>query len=489
MKAPPGQRSTERRLTWADALRIGLVGLLGALIGIGMGNAVGTSVGLGPLDLTTRLTVGVGSTFDVGVAAVRLNTAGPAGLSVTAHDLRTSGPTDLADSLTAFSDVGGVAASLLSDTMAHLAGFASIGALLGLLLGLVTHRRVLGHRTSERGRRAVYVAGTWLAVGTLATAIIGPSVDLARRTWTPVVGLSVEGQMLPDVQVSGTLLDETVRALERNENFYQELQLNTASAMEGIAEADAERGLSAFVLESDLHCNLGMTRVISEVAAGSGANFVLSAGDITMSGSQLEALCTEVYLRRLGGTPLVLVLGNHDSDQTGADLEAAGATVLHYEPVEIAGLTLLGDSDPQRSQIGSPTVLRDSETTQEFTDRTTETACDTESDVLVVHNPAHAQGAVEAGCAPLILSGHRHHEEGPTVTGDTVGYTVDNSGGTGENTLSYGPLATDSAVALFYYRPDTGVVIGFRTVQFGTDGAVEAGDYRLLNPGKLDRGR
>lgn len=480
--------ASKHRLSRADAARILLVGLLGALIGLGLGDAVGTGGNLGPLDVTTRLTVGVGSTFDVGVAALRVDTPGPVGLSVTANDVRFTGPSDLADTLTSFSDVKAVAANLLGGTLDHLSDFASVGALIGLLMGLATHRRLLGLRPTRRLRRAVYAAGSWLAVGTLATALIGPSVDLASRSWTPVVGLSVEGQVLPDVQVAGNLLDETVRVLEENENFYARLRTSTASAMAEIADEDAERGLAAFVFESDLHCNLGMTRVISEVATQSQAGFVLSGGDITMSGSQLEALCTDVYQRRLGGTPLVLVLGNHDSDQTGDDLDAGGAAVLHGEPIGVAGLTLLGDSDPYRSQIGAPTALRGAETAQEFTDRTAETACDIRPDILIVHNPALAESAIEDQCAPLVLSGHLHHEEGPTVTGDTVAYAVDNSGGTAENTSSYGPLATDSSVAVFYYDAETAAVQGFRTIAFGRDGSVSVGDFRLLNPGKLNRG-
>lgn len=482
-------------LSWKDAARIVLLGLLGAAIGLGLANAIGTVGNLGPLDVTTRLTTGVGSTFDVGVAAVRLDTPGPVGLSITANDVRFTDPDDLAETLTSFGDVQAVADSLLRATIAHLGGYAAAGALIGLLLGLLTHRQLLGHRATSRQRRAVYAAGAWLTIGCLATSVIGASVSLANRSWTPVVGLSVEGQVLPDVQVAGNLLDEAVRVLQENEGFYQELRLNTAEAMAAIAEQDQERGLSAFVFETDLHCNLGMTRVIAEVAEQSGASFVLSGGDTTMSGTQLEALCTDVYLNRLGGTPLVLVLGNHDSQQTGADLEAGGAGVLRGEPADIAGLTLLGDSDPHRSQIGSPTFLRGDETAAEFTGRIADVACDAEPDVLVVHDPMHAASAIEDECAPLVLSGHRHRVAGPTVMGDaapyTVAYTGDNSGGTGENTPSYGPLATDSAVALFYYDveadADSAAVQGYRTVIFDRDGSVSVTDYRELDAGQFNR--
>jgi len=486
--AAPMSDNSRHRLSPADAARIMLLGLLGAVIGLGLGNAVGAVGDLGPLDVTTRLTTGVGSTFDVGVAAVRLDTPGPVGLSVTANDVHFSGPTDLAETLTSFTDVEAVASSLLRGTLGHLGEYAQTGALVGLLIGLITHRPWRGRPATKQRRRAAYAAGGWLAVGALATSVIGPSVSLASRSWTPVVGLSVEGQEVPNVQVAGNLLDEALRVLEQNENFYRQLQTSTATAMLEIAEQDAERGLAAFVFESDLHCNLGMTRVISQVAAQAQANFVLSAGDITMSGTQLEALCTDVYLSRLGGTPLVLVLGNHDSVQTGQDLEQSGAAVLRGEPRSVAGLTVLGDSDPYRSQIGSSTTLRGEETAAEFTDRSAEVACETDPDILVVHDPAHAATAIEDQCAPLVLSGHRHREVGPTVTGDTVSYSVDNSGGTGENTPSYGPLATDSAVALFYYDPDTGAVDGQRTVTFGRDGSATVGDYKRLEPSKINRG-
>ena len=490
MKTPsPGSGSgaSRHRLNPGVAARILLLGALGAIIGLGLGNAVGAVGDLGPLDVTTRLTTGVGSTFDVGVAAVRLDTPGPVGLSITANDVRFSSPTDLAETLTSFGDVEAVARSLLRDTLAHLGHYAEAGALAGLLVGLATHRPWRGRPSTRRRRRTAYAAGGWLALGALATSMIGPSVNLASRSWTPVVGLSVEGQEVPDVKVAGNLLDEAVRVLEQNESFYQALRANTATAMLEIAEEDAERELSVFVFESDLHCNLGMTRVISEVATQAQAGFVLSGGDITMSGTQLEALCTDVYLGRLGDKPLVLVLGNHDSVQTGDALEKGGAAVMRGEPVNIAGLMLLGDSDPSRSQIGAPTTLRGEETIAEFTERTAETACDTEPDILVVHDTAHAATAIEDRCVPLVLSGHRHREVGPTVTGGTVSYTADNSGGTGENTPSYGPLATNSTVALFYYDPETGAVDGRRTVEFSRDGSVVVNDYRVLDPGKVNR--
>ena len=202
-----------------------------------------------------------------------------------------------------------------------------------------------------------------------------------------------------------------------------------------------------------------------------------------MSGTQLEALCTDVYVRRLAGVPLVLVLGNHDSVQIGADLEGRRAAVLRGEPVGVADLTLLGDSDPYRSQIGSPTTLRGDETAAEFTARMADAACEAAPDILVIHDPEHAAAAIQDQCAPLVLSGHRHSEEGPTRTGDTVAYTVDNSGGTGENTPAYGPLASNSSLALFYYDRETGAVDGYRTIEFGRDGPVNVSDYSALPTG------
>ena len=134
----------KHRLSWADAGRILLVGVLGSLIGLGLGNAVGTASDLGLLDVTTRLTVGVGSTFDVGVAALRVDTPGPVGLSVTANDVRFSDPADLADTLTSFGDVEAVAATLFGATLGHLRDFALVGGLIGLLLALATHRPLFG---------------------------------------------------------------------------------------------------------------------------------------------------------------------------------------------------------------------------------------------------------------------------------------------------------------------------------------------------------
>lgn len=480
------RRRTGAPLRWSEFARMLALALLGAVLAAGLTNAIGARSTLGPLDITTRITAGVGTTFDVGVAAVRTDTPGPVGLSITANDVRFSSAGELAQTLNSFGDVSAIAERLLIELLLQLGAFAAAGALVGLLLGLVLHRSVRGFRAPKRLRRNVYVAAVWLMLGTVVTSVLGPSVNLAGRSWETVRGLSVEGTAVPDLQVSGDLLNEAVRLVSGNEAFYERLRTRTAEVLAEVAAEDRERGLANFLFESDLHCNLGMARIIGDVAGQLESGFVLSGGDLTMSGTQLESLCTNIYLDRMpGGVPVVLVLGNHDSEQTGADLDDRGATVLAGEPVEVDGLVVVGDSDPNRSAIGEGTRLRGSETVEEYTARVEEFAEEAEPDVLLVHDPAHAASAIEEGLAPLVLSGHRHREDGPTRTGTTFSYTVNNSGGTGESTPSYGPLATTASVALFYYEPETGDVRGYRTVDFSTDGDVQASPYQELVFGKL----
>src|SRR5699024_1143662 len=56
-----------------------------------------------------------------------------------------------------------------------------------------------------------------------------------------------------------------------------------AGAAGGQEDADdSDRAVSTFVFGSDLHCNIGMARVVGEVAGMSGADAYIDGGDITM---------------------------------------------------------------------------------------------------------------------------------------------------------------------------------------------------------------
>jgi len=49
------------------------------------------------------------------------------------------------------------------------------------------------------------------------------------------------------------------------------------------------------------------------------------------------------------GLPFLVATGNHDSDITEAQMRAAGITVLDGQVVNAAGVSVLGDDDPEHN--------------------------------------------------------------------------------------------------------------------------------------------
>ena len=100
---------------------------------------------------------------------------------------------------------------------------------------------------------------------------------------------------------------------------------------------------------SDLHCNQAMTELISRLAHATQPSMVLSSGDDTVNGTAAERGCIRREAAIPDGVPFLVATGNHDSDVTEAQMRSVGMTVLDGQVVEAAGLSVLGDDDPEHN--------------------------------------------------------------------------------------------------------------------------------------------
>src|SRR5699024_9560534 len=114
--------------------------------------------------------------------------------------------------------------------------------------------------------------------------------------------------------------------------------------------------IATFLVVSDIHCNVGMSRIIGRVAKARHADAVLAAGDSTMTGTSREKCCVDSMNRAITkGVTTVWVKGNHDSAKTVGQAKKDGVKVLDGDPESVDGIRILGDGDPRRTIFGQGT--------------------------------------------------------------------------------------------------------------------------------------
>lgn len=390
--------------------------------------------------------------------------------------------------------------ALAVDAARRAAGTAVVLVLAGWAL-----RRLLGPvRRAEvaavaRRRRVPIALGTALAVavaGTMTASEPRPEVGDGTRTasrvfdGTPFEGARITGRLAALVDTYGGM---ALDAYRDNEAFYQGATASVTAAWttrmerEGLdptgrrtaatAQPDPHPDLVTALVISDLHCNVGMASVVSEVATLADVDLVLNAGDSTVDGTFVEQYCVDTFARAVPrGVPYVISDGNHDSTETAAQEAAAGATVLRGEVVEVAGLRILGDRDPTATRLGGGTQQTGDETVRDVSRRLADLACeDHRVDLLLVHQPVMGNDAIERGCVPTQVSGHMHRRSGPTRVGEGVRYVSSSTAGATYGYSTLGPLAGTAELTVLRFDARSGAAVDLRVVSVGTSGVATVG--------------
>jgi hypothetical protein len=386
------------------------------------------------------------------------------------------------------------------------------GAGLGLAAVIGVLAVLSGPRQRFRPARARTAVGA--VSGTVVVLLVAALVVPIQRPRPIDPNPAFVGTPLEGAQVTGRLsgvIDELARLVAdftaENDAFYTSalqsldsawddrpltVRLTPGAALVPPPAEGAWRGgrtgenVTTAVFASDLHCNVGMSRVVAEVVARADADLYIDGGDITMTGTTAENYCFDSLDHELpGDLPKVFVKGNHDSVDTVDHARRSGWTVLDGEPVDVAGLRFFGAGDPRRTVFGQPEpLLETGETTAEFTSRMAAESCAAEPDVLLIHDPRQAQEALGAGCAEFALHGHWHRGVGPEPFGRGARFVNSTTGGALANALTPGPLKMPAELTIIRFDGSTGTPLDLQVVTVDMAARAEISAWqRIPEPG------
>jgi len=305
---------------------------------------------------------------------------------------------------------------------------------------------------------------------------------------TPFAGFTLHGQLLQlAVDEGGGHLESYIAA---DTKFYNQVAANFQAAFaEKFQDSPLSHDNLIYIQSiSDNHCDIDMDRVHGAIANAFKVDGVIDSGDMTMSGTKLEAECVsaEADALRAKNRGLYFAGGNHDSHDIEQLAQQDGFTVLSLDkPAHLENLSLIGKLDVNESVIGSSIHPRGKETPDQETDEITAAAAKFRPDIIVMHELQMAEPAVKAGYTTFAFTGHTHRFAAPKeLNADTQSYlfTEGTSGGAKENALTLGPLQAIADEAVFVFDKNTKRPVGYYRIQAYPDSTVTISDFQSMTP-------
>jgi len=388
------------------------------------------------------------------------------------------------------------------------AGFG-VRALLG-----PARRRYLARRLAARTWQITGATLVVVLVAGTVTASAGPEERAALPASPVFEGTALEGARITGrlAGVIDTYSGQLVETYQANEVFYAGAREALVAAWDArVAEQEAAEEVQGtgttsdaaeptdyvtLLLVSDLHCNTGMTPLIRDLADRVAPDVMLNAGDTTINGTSVESVCVDSFASAVpDGVPFVVADGNHDSRLTTATELANRQIVLDGSIVEVGGVRILGDRDPLETRIGGGTVVSREETPEQAGERLRDVACEAAGDaglggftaedrvdLLLIHQPAVGNAALESGCVPFQISGHMHSRIGPDVVGYGVRYVNASTGGATKGNTSVGPLRDTSEMTVLRFDPERRTFVDWQLVEVRPDGTASVSERQAVPP-------
>ena len=340
---------------------------------------------------------------------------------------------------------------------------------------------------TRRRTAALYLSVLLLLVGSVLAPLKqqGTRIPVTVAAGTRLAAVTVDSRVLANL-LSRSVRGVTVLSARQQKVVRNYIDTSGADLFRQTARLPQARpGESLLLSFSDLHCNRAMTELIGRLAQVTRPRVVLSSGDDTVNGTAVEKTCIRREAGILPDMPLLVASGNHDSDVTEAQQRAEGMVTLDGQPVEAAGLRVLGDDDPQRNlPFSVDRTAERAESIDQMAGRLLSVARDEPVDTLVAHQPGAVAAMLNAPDPParLILWGHMHSQVGPVVIYHddgswSVGMQQATAGGVRQPTItSFSTpfsLPLVNADVYYYFRDDTtGLITGVQPVHFTPDARV-----------------
>ena len=413
-----------------------------------------------------------------------------------------------------------VAVALVEDAVVR-----TLLALLALLVAWFAGGLLLGRRrraelvvAMEPHRRQLVAAGLVVVLG---ATVLTSSLPLQGRSQTQSVPVSsvFDGTPLAGARITGrlgglidTYSGQVVAAYQANEVFYAGAKSSldvawahwqrTGEPVSSPTRAPAAGGPSAgpsptpsgsssgspsaaaaavepvtIVLVADLHCNVGMARVMGALVQLSGAQIVLDAGDTTINGTSVEEQCVSTFASAVPkGVRLVTAPGNHDSLITTKAYAKAGATVLLGKVVTVDGIRFFGDADPSQTLFGASVSNRHETEAQAGARIAGDVCAARDVDVLLIHNPRVGTATLDRDCVPAQLSGHMHVRTDPQQVGGGIRYISSSTAGARVGQPTLGPLHGTAELTVLRWDPASRQIVSWQLVEIGVDGRATVHD-------------
>lgn len=338
------------------------------------------------------------------------------------------------------------------------------------------------YTAAEANLRAAWSASQSVGGTTAVTAAGGEADDdaVASAAATALARERLTGEVsspAPSVSPSATVSTDPSASPSAGATATASSTPRTTGAL-----TTTQDGTITAVMSTDLHCNLDMIALAGTLDEVSGAAVHMDDGDLTMTGSSAEQVCVDALNRAVpSGTARVATIGNHDSADTAARLRAVGWTVTDGIVQSVAGLTVLGDVDAERTDA-SGTRQRGDETIEQLGTRLNSVACSSLAagrrvDVMLIHEPYTFAPMQGSGCTPLLLAGHVHQERGMSVTQGQDGPVAALISGAGKGGTSLGAVTQDAYLHVLSFSSD-GDLLAWRAVVVHTDASVTVGAWQ-----------